>query len=432
MNSTIVSIDLGSAYTKIGSRTHVNGTSTLVHDGSLADADSTYCIPSVVAKVNRKGVDHWQIGLAAAKQIRGDNVEVYEDWKAGLFDPQHARQSEETALRFFIELRHALAGKLRSDSTPVRICIPKLENSEAVGRRIVEILKEAGWSTCLLRPFLYEPESNVLGLASLGKNSVGEGAVMIRTQAMLENGPLQQAFRQVREGGYGVCVTDIGAFTTDFAYLHFDTGHETEDWTRSRVMQHSVPLGVRNLTKSIIETFDIIDPAVAQALTMMSSNERDARMKDLLRGVETRISGVSGRYMPLGSVEHLKVIHDRIENFASSIWRARREFQQASASGPHPEYITGGGSMILALSRSLENRKAADFKSQYPNNKCYTTDELLNRRKFTKATETEQAERRARELLRGGSAIGACSVFFDSVIKKHRRLVHTKYGANYV
>jgi hypothetical protein len=438
VNSSMVSIDLGSSFTKIGVRDGWNGTSRLVSSGELSDAGNGYCIPSVVARVKRGTSIHWQIGLAAAQQIRGDGTEVFEDWKAGLFVSQPSTQSEEIALRFFLELKTAL-GKINTCgidfSMPTRLCIPKLETSAQAGERLVSICSEAGWRMCRDRGFVFEPESNVWGLSTWGRNQTGPsrgfegGNLAIRLQAMLERSPLQEAYRDVKEGGFGVCVMDIGAFTTDFAYLRFDTGHETADWTKPKVKQHSVSFGVRDLSRMIIEN---LNSEVVDLLSSLSTNERDERMRRLYHGQPSKLVRASGGSLVLGTPAHLEIVERETKRFATRIWAERSEFRSSHIDeGPHPEYITGGGSMIPQLAKALEQKKSSEARRYYPQRTCRSTDELLRLGEPANQAQAELHRRKGQELRRGASAIGGTSVFFEFGNQKRRRLIHNKYGARY-
>ena len=82
-NGQVLAIDLGSAYTKIAVRQGWNVNAMLIRGTALSDgaADEDYCIPSVVARVR----GNWIAGADAANQVRGPGVEVYRNWKAGLF-----------------------------------------------------------------------------------------------------------------------------------------------------------------------------------------------------------------------------------------------------------------------------------------------------------------------------------------------------------
>jgi hypothetical protein len=417
-NQQIVSIDLGSAYTKIAVRNNWDLESYLVRDTGLATVEVAHCIPSVVAKVSRQGTARWQIGLEAAQQIPGPGVEIFRNWKAGLFGKaSEVASAEEVAVHFFDELKRKLmeSTPLKSIPTlPVRLCIPKLGDTPRVEALLRTILETAGWKPCANRPIVFEPESNVLGLVTRGMNKTGfqnSPTRRIQFQAMLETGPVQAAFRNTHEGGYGVCVLDIGAFTTDFAYLRFDTDHSSADWTQPHLVQNSAEIGIRSLTSSILEN---IEPEVRDRIIALSSGQQDRIMADLYQGNEAELVNPRGGRIRIGGPRHAALVTETVRDFAHRIWQARERFHRTSVDHPiHPEYVTGGGSMIPDLSAFLEEKKRTEYKTTAPGAKCYTTDELLNPREIREERKRETYAARSAQLRRGGSALGGCSVFFE-------------------
>src|SRR5690242_4923549 len=83
-NRAILSIDLGSAYTKISIRRDWNDRATLVRRLSVAQSgEEDFCVPSAVAHVAR--ASRWLIGTDAANLVPGPGVELFLNWKASLF-----------------------------------------------------------------------------------------------------------------------------------------------------------------------------------------------------------------------------------------------------------------------------------------------------------------------------------------------------------
>ena len=111
-HKTLICIDFGSAYTKVAVRAGWDGDAELTRDTPLAADDTTFCIPSVVAKVERKGSTKWIVGQAATQQRVGDGVTLYEHFKAKLLSDQSSKHDidvhREIGVVFFKELRAAL------------------------------------------------------------------------------------------------------------------------------------------------------------------------------------------------------------------------------------------------------------------------------------------------------------------------------------
>ena len=76
--SAIVSIDLGSAYTKIGIRRGWNAQAEVLRGLPVAlSEDQDFCIPSVVAHVETSRASRWLIGIDAASQMPGPGVRIW-------------------------------------------------------------------------------------------------------------------------------------------------------------------------------------------------------------------------------------------------------------------------------------------------------------------------------------------------------------------
>lgn len=79
----LLCIDFGSSYTKVAVREDWNSATRLIESGH-PDESYSYCIPSTVARVTRRGKDTWLIGMDALNQSPADNVAVYQNWKSDL------------------------------------------------------------------------------------------------------------------------------------------------------------------------------------------------------------------------------------------------------------------------------------------------------------------------------------------------------------
>ena len=174
-NEEILSIDLGSAYTKLAIRTTWNGSSEILDKVPIAPQEASFCIPSVTVHVERGGRDTWLIGVDAASQVPGDGVRIYRNWKADLYEDND--EAWEVATEFFRTLRAKLRGLRRLGENvatiPVRICLPKTSDAtktQAVEKRVVATLQQTGWTVASGRASVYEPEANTLGIVTRGLN----------------------------------------------------------------------------------------------------------------------------------------------------------------------------------------------------------------------------------------------------------------------
>lgn len=441
-NRAVLAIDFGSAYTKIGLRTAWNTDSVLLRDMPLAPRDATFCIPSVVARVESQRRREWLIGVAGANQLPGEGVKLYQNWKTGLFADKPAGGGDasataadsgkgeyvEVAVQFFRVLREDLQRmRFEHDVTalPVRICIPKLADGDASSRVILAILEEAGWRPAEGRSTLYEPESNALGILSRGRNATWIPPVRdfkpapersVNLPRMLEP-RLAQAFRAVlnpkMRDYYGVLVTDIGAFTTDFGYVRFDSSFRTDDWNIPVITQQSYELGVRELDRAVVQR---LSPLAQEAIERTRPGDWETLKNSVYRGEVVALRNPKGGVLRIGEgIEALK-IRNAITAFADEVWRARRRFLSANQCGSiDAETLTGGGAMIPLVRELLTQRMRAESASwihdlldeEEPRSAIPSRDGHVDERAV------EARARQNRELVRGGSAIGACSVFFE-------------------
>lgn len=434
-NRRLVSIDLGSAYTKVAVRRDWNGESDLLRDLPLASDEVDFCVPSVVARVEAKGGTRWMIGAAAAAQAPGDGVRIFRYWKARLFstessETQAARDQmgqsaesfadddyERVAIEFFRGLRESLApSPYGTDiaSSTVRVCVPRIDIPDMDGR-VGRILDAAGWRPAHGRVTVYEPESNACGMFTRGRNATwyppaapftpraGRSLHLVK---MLEPEGLLQALRRM-SGSFGVLVIDIGGFTTDFGYVQFDTSFSTDDWHRPTIVQQSYELGIRELDQAI---YDRLDEDAQREVRRLSPSEWDALKVDLYRGVPVtlgngrRIGGDDGR-----TTEALRAFADRVI-------AVRDTFLRDHVRGPiNAQTLTGGGSMIAPLHRAVVQALGTDEDARVYD--LLDEDEprrTLGQRGGTATDDAvEERARRNQELVRGGSAIGGSSVFFE-------------------
>src|SRR5436309_2461976 len=88
-NSKILCIDFGSAYTKVALRRDWDSSAELLKDFPIATSgDMTFCIPSVVARIERSGRPRWLVGDEAADLKPGEGLTIYRYWKAKLFSEE--------------------------------------------------------------------------------------------------------------------------------------------------------------------------------------------------------------------------------------------------------------------------------------------------------------------------------------------------------
>lgn len=441
-NRRLVSIDLGSAYTKVAIRRDWNAGSDLLRNLPLASDEVDFCVPSVVARVESGGTTRWMIGAAAAALTPGDGISIHRYWKARLFstgspaqvsrdqmgqsaDVSGREDYERIAVEFFRGLREGLERSPYGEdvaSSAVRVCVPRIDAPD-MDARVGGILDAAGWRPARGRVTVYEPESNACGMFARGRNATwyppaapftpraGRSLHLVK---MLEPEGLLQALRRMA-GSFGVLVIDIGGFTTDFGYVEFDTSFSSDDWHRPTIIQQSYELGIRELDQAI---YDSLDEDAQREIRQLSPSQWDAAKVDLYRGapVAPVALGGGGNGRPLGGAEVAAKTTEALRRFAERVITVRDTFLRDYVRGPiNAQTLTGGGSMIAPLHRAVVQALATDEDAR--------VYDLLDEEEPRRTLESrggrvdeqaiEERARRNQELVRGGSAIGGSSVFFE-------------------
>jgi len=440
-NRRILAIDLGSAYTKIAVRQDWNAQGNLFHDLPLAAPDVDFCIPSVVARTERGGGTTWMIGSPAAAEVPGDGVTIYRYWKARLFSPEPGAEAardemgssfdadastdyREVAVHFFRELRESLERSRFADALrecTVRVCVPRMEMREDADGLLADVLNRSGWRPARGRTTVFEPESNACGVFTRGRNATwfpprvsftpSEGR-SLQLREMLEPEGLLQAFRRI-SGSFGVLVIDIGGFTTDFGYVEFDTSFSSASWQRPNIVQQSYELGIRELDHAIFHT---LSEDARQAVQHLSSGEWDEVKTRLYHGETVVLEDASGRPVTIGGEKDFERTAAVIQAFAARVIEVRDRFCRTHVRGPiNAQTLTGGGAMIpsirLAISRELASDAAMHVHDLLDETEPERT--LTARENHFDSSDLEARARRNLELVRGASAIGGCSVFFE-------------------
>ena len=434
-NRLMVCVDFGSSYTKVAIRIGWDGFTVLGDNWPMASRELTFCIPSVVAKVDRGGESEWLVGVDAANLAPGDGVTIYRNWKATLFeepqkDANAAPQTSESpafqpqvGIAFFTALCRALRERsslLERDDIPVRVCIPKFDSVALAETRLASVLEQSGLAPAAPRPTVFEPESNALGILSRGNNTTWLPKPVnfmpwkgreVDLPRMLDSMQLRAAFRHMREY-FGFLVIDIGFFTTDFGYVRFDTSFSTGDWNRPAIVQSSVALGIQDLDRMVR---NCLNDDARNAVQQMSTTQWDALKANLYQGQSVTVTNPDGSMLEIGGGNDGEAVREVIRQFAEKVWNARQEFCTVSLEGRvHAQCVTGGGSMIGGISDVLAARSSVEMETN--GDDFVATMAPIFKRVNKHSAETASPETRARrdaQLIRGGSAIGGASVFFE-------------------
>ena len=417
----VLCVDLGSAYTKVALREDWNGTAELIRDLPQADSETTFCIPSLLAKVRRGGKVHWLSGADAATQRNSDDVKLVTNWKEVFFSqmPNAEVDAFEAASEFFRQLPSILAQGSRgidAKKYPVRVCIPKLEEVTDGEDRISEVLEHVGWKSAPDCPTVYEPEANALGVFSRGKNATwepsrGTGRSSPGRSFMLAKMFEDEVFRKYERihGSFSTLAIDIGAYTTDFGLVRFDTSF-SEKWTIPEVLQESVKLGIGELDQAVQM---LLSRSARETVQRSNAREWDSRKQLLYSGNEAALLDDLGKQVIVGRGTERQQIDGAIETFAARVIAAGKKFL-AGKGERRIDFltITGGGAMIPALRSAVFSSFPATSRriDLLDRHEAARSTPVVNGRRDQRAVDARA--RLNRDLMRGGSAVGGTSVFF--------------------
>lgn len=421
--SGLICIDFGSSFTKIAVRRDPNDMAVLV--GEEKPEGLNFCIPSLVASGRRS--PQWLTGEAAMSQVPGDGVTIYDGWKARIFSGGFDAELETVAEKFFIGLRDFLKSqKVNVAGYRTRLCIPKLVRSGAVGSTLLKLAASAGFNQAEIRPYIFEPEANVLGILTRGQNKIWQKDRSVSPQpvigAMLEP-KTSKLFDQLRKNAltgkvrkHSILVVDIGSFTTDFGLVthHFD---EVDDFNKPHVVQMSTPLGVRDLDADVKRR---LDPTVVEALQEKSVGEWERMKSQLYQGKPAAIKGRKGAAIQVGSsTSDKQKVLAAIDDFAVRISRAIEDFCRKQVTFADEVILTGGGAMIASLRNAIIQRIVTNGMKRIidlldPNEHREIVLQIRTATGWVDDVKGIQARlTKNRQLVRGGSAVGGCSVLID-------------------
>jgi hypothetical protein len=220
-----------------------------------------------------------------------------------------------------------------------------------------------------------------------------------------------------RDVRYGVLVTDVGAFTTDFAYVNFDQSFYDEGVEKPPIKQQSCDIGVRQLDESV---YGSMRPELQGAIRKLSTSAWENQKRQFYTGKEVAISNPKGGMLIIGEGDEGERIKDEIKAFAAKVVNAKKEFSRLHVENRiDAEVLTGGGVAISLVRKALVNAIRAEDQRDFldllseakPPRVRVWKEGAWGWYSDERAIELEMKMRR--ELVRAGSALGGCSVVFE-------------------
>lgn len=294
---------------------------------------------------------------------------------------------------------------------PVRISLPSFGNMTKAELLLSEILAEAGWRLDDTAPMLPEPLSNAIGAFTEGTNATHrrgqhpDYAAMFRNTGMLKR--MRDAILNKGAKSAWALIVDVGGYTTDFAMVGIDLQDidarlEGEIEDKKRLAHQSKPLGVSELDRRLLAVL----PDVKQAVLREALTDQQ-RFEAFHRGCY----GKNHKYVLKratigGTPTEKKLVTDVVQTFATDAADDAEEFLEINQYDRVDDLIlTGGGTLIPkvrdALCASLSRYAAKGLKVHT----YFTEGESL--------PGVKQPHRLPLELVRGATAVGGASVYFD-------------------
>ena len=368
MYEATLSIDLGASYTKIAYRKALapRKVGTSEEHARVLMIDNSPLIPTLAVRT-RNASKPWVFGWEAANLNPDRDMEVFLNWKAGLFRPANDRDSASAitvAGKFFEWLRSKLeAAKINLKNCQTRVAMPAFDTFDQNAEILARCMDLSGWDNPSLILKVREPHGNTIGLFSRGRNVVGRNAagelLLNYGQMFGQNSAYVGTSRGFTlHGTHGnllrVLVVDIGAFTTDVAALTFDItspGNEMADGL-SALAQESYALGVINeLDKPL---FAALAEKHGFTSTEVSFNDNELLKAKLYHRQPYTLLTRSRGIIELGGAEDAKLVATHMAKFAGAIWEKISAFVQKEC--PTQVFLTGGGSLIPAVALMLEKK----------------------------------------------------------------------------
>lgn len=430
--ASVLSIDYGSSYTKVAVRSGIDAEAKLLYrlDG-VAGPEGEFCVPSVVAKVRRRGQDEFVAGWAAADLQPSDDVEVFQNIKAMVMSPRSSDVDRTAGARLlrhlFAHIRQVVDAHLREQGVVadvLRVCIPYLGEDATLREVMSGIIAEAGWANKVIE-LEYEPETNVLGVLSRGVNkshvpSVGPYRNMgpyPHYKSMFEQSPLLRAIRMAArpnaplgEAHCDICVVDVGAFTTDLALVRFDANFANPPV----IVQESTVLGLAELDTAVLQVLpEGHRMAIAHSFSVWEREKQRLYRSEAVALVDP----ASRKRIVVGDGAQMQVIEGEVTQFASRVLDAVSRFAERNGLRTiQGIVITGGGSQVPAIAQRVvawsekRSEKVYDLASGgAPESKVPMIRDEMGAYHADQGASGDY-KTRSLELIRGGSAIGGCSL----------------------
>lgn len=356
-----LSIDLGASYTKVSYRTKLPHGDKQQSEAAakILVLDGSPLIPSLAIHTGRADKP-WVFGRDAAIATATSGMNRYINWKSNFFregNDEHSVEATIIAVHFFGWLRERLAGSgVNPEHCETRVAIPAFEGKEKKAQMLAKCMELSGWKSVKIL-MATEPHANTIGIYTSGKNVVGivkgyDEALPQYRQMFGQNEYIQAALNMIHFNAspiLKILIVDIGAFTTDFALLTFDT--RAEDDGLQHIDESSYALGVINQLDR--EVFGKLESRHGFNLSTNSFDDVEKQKKKLYAG--ERVPVLRPEFAgDIGDEEDQLTVKILAAAFARQIWSQVEELVQREK--PRKIYLTGGGALIKPVIQVLQQK----------------------------------------------------------------------------
>jgi hypothetical protein len=462
MSEIVTCIDFGNTFTKVGFRRSADDASDLFEDAEnrRSGGDEDYCFPTFQTGTGAgtKYRENWKPLLFAdapggVAMTRGmdallmsrDLVDLATEYGVaaealghlrqivssarGLFcqkphsptatapQPSPADDLIEHAVNFFSELRDKLRPRAASkfpgkdfDTFPTRLCLPAFgEGREGIPAGVEAlfcgILQRAGWRIDSDAFLISEPVANIVGVLTQGSNQTwqpyagrGDSRRFLHMGRMFDFASLVKAVQRSRPT-YTVLTCDIGSYTTDVAVVRFHTTDDPD--RRPDIWASSMSLGVSQLDKSVY-------PSLPEEKSTWLA---ECQPRERLQWRKRLYGELAPYYAPalddeIGAGSEMGRIRAAVEGFAGQVTRTVSQLlERIGVNDCQDVILTGGGCQIEKLRNGVLAGVARHFGAGY----------LVHGPEGTpmRSSKTILSPR----LVRGATALGGTSVYFDTQFK---------------
>jgi hypothetical protein len=336
----------------------------------------------------------------------------------GVTEPEH-KAIAAGFFRWLFELVDPVCRlRLKSSAAeiPARVSLPSFGSVAKAELLLNHILTDAGWRLDNRAPTLAEPLSNAIGTFTEGMNGTRLRGTQPDYGVMFRNtgGLLTRFFDAFQGNGpksTWVLIADVGGYTTDFAMVGIEldaigSALEGELEGKKRLSHMSKALGVAALDRRVQQ---VLSPTKQKAISEILE-EPDQQRLESFHARCYRPNGVYAlKRVVIGSTQSEKnAIGDAVQKFADEVATEAEKFLEKHQYNRVDDLIlTGGGTLIPAVRDTL-CRRIGD--------PVYAKGGLQVHTYFTEGEKLPGAKpphRLPPRLIRGATAVGGASVYFD-------------------